>query len=44
MDLGSRVLPHTKRRKRERSVVLNSSITSQNHCTNGEVDSTPAKE
>ena len=43
MDLGSRVRPQTKRRKRERSVVLNSSITSQNHSTSADVGSTPKR-
>jgi hypothetical protein len=41
MDLGSRVRPQTNRRKRDLSVVPNSSITSQNHCTNGAVESIP---
>ena len=41
MVRGRRVRPHTKRRKRERSAVLNSSMTSQNHCTRGEVASIP---
>lgn len=41
MVRGRRVLPHTKRRKRDRSAVLNSSITSQNHWTRGAVASTP---
>lgn len=41
MVRGSRVRPQTKRRKRERSALLNSSITLQNHWTSGAPTSTP---
>lgn len=39
--LGSRVRPHTNRRKRDRSALVNSSITSQNHWTKRLSGSTP---
>lgn len=41
MVLGSLVRPHTKRRKRERSVLEKDSITSQNHWIRGAEGSTP---
>ena len=41
MVLGSRVRPHTKRRKRERSVLEKDSITSQNHWVRDADGSTP---
>ena len=41
MVRGRRVRPHTKRRNRDRSAVVNSSITSQNHWTSGAVASMP---
>jgi len=41
MVRGRRVRPHTKRRNSDRSVLLNSSITSQNHCIRDADASTP---
>lgn len=41
MVLGSLVRPHTKRRKRERSVLEKDSITSQNHWIRDAEGSTP---
>ena len=41
MVLGSLVRPHTKRRKRLRSVLEKDSITSQNHWIRGAEGSTP---
>lgn len=39
--LGSLVLPHTKRRNSDRSWLVNSSITSQNHWISGALASIP---
>ena len=41
IDLGKRVRPHTNLKKRDRSEFPNSSITSQNQMTSGELASTP---
>ena len=39
--LGSRVRPHTNLKNKERSWLVNSSNTCQNHLTSGESGSTP---
>lgn len=42
--LGKRVLPHTNLKNKDLSVLLNSSITSQNHWTKGASGSMPLYE